>query len=131
MLGAQILGLIVSLIILLTVSIMHRQRKFSRMNSLLWIIISLAIIFFSIKPNAPIKLLDFITIIRIDALMISGILLLLVIVLRIHLRLEDTNRTLTLLVQQIALDQFQTNTKTQLTQSSTSESKPIDCKDSL
>ena len=129
MIGAQILGLIVSLIILLTVSIMYRQRKFNRINSFLWIMISLAIIFFSIMPTASITLLDFITIIRIDALMISGILLLLVIVLRIHIRLEDTNRTLTLLVQHLALDQFQKNTKSQFSKSLTPETKPVDSKD--
>jgi len=131
MLGAQILGIITSLVIFLTIYIGYRRRKISRMDSLIWVMISLTIIYFAIKPQAPISILDFITVERFNALMLSGFLLLLVLVLRIHLRLEDTNRTLTLLVQQIALDQFQTNTKTQLTQSSTSESKPIDCKDSL
>jgi len=131
MLGAQILGLFASLIMLLIVFIKYRQRKLSRIDSVLWVVISLVIIFFSINPTTPISLLDFITIIRIDALVISGILLLFIMVLRIHLRIEDTNRALTLLVQQIALNQFEKNTKTQLTKSSTSKTKEIDRKDSF
>lgn len=87
--------------------------------------------FFAIKPQTPFSILDFITVERFNALMLSGFLLLLVLVLRIHLRLEDTNRTLTLLVQQIALDQFKKNTKTQITRLSTSETKQIDDKNSF
>ena len=131
MIGAQILGLITSFIILFTVFFGYRRRKISRMDSLLWVIISFAIIFFAIRPQTPIRILDFITVERFNALMISGFLLLLVLVLRIHLRLEDTNRTLTILVQQIAMDQFQKDTKTQITQSLTFETRQIDDKNSL
>lgn len=123
MIGAQILGIITSFIIFLTVFLGYRRRKISIMDSILWVMISLAILFFAIKPQTPISILDFITVERFNALMISGFLLLLVLVLRIHLRLEDTNRTLTLLVQHIAMDQFQKNTKRQIRKSSTSETR--------
>ena len=104
MIGAQILGLIVGLILLLTVIIGYRQRKISRMDSLLWVIISLAIILFSIDPDVPITLLNYATIERINALTVSGILILFVFNLRMHLRIEETNRMLTSLVQKIALE---------------------------
>ncbi len=123
MLGAQIVGLFTSIVIILIVLIGYRRRKIRTIDSLLWIAISLVIIFFAIKPQAPISILDFITVERFNALMLSGFFVLLVLVLRIHLRLEDTNRTLTLLVQHIAMDQFQKNTKRQIRKSSTSETR--------
>lgn len=104
MFGAQILGLIVGLIMLFTVLIRYRRRQLSRMDSILWSMISLAIILFAINPDVPISLLNYATIERINALTVSGILILFVIDLRLHLRLEETNRMLTLLVQKIALE---------------------------
>jgi len=104
MLGAQILGIIVGLIMLLIVFIGYRRRQFSRMDSILWVMISLAIILFSIDPNFPIVLLNYATIERINALTVSGILILFVIDLRLHLRIEETNRMLTSFVQKIALE---------------------------
>ena len=129
MIGAQILGLFVGLILLLTVIIGYRQRKISRMDSLLWVIISLAIILFSIDPDVPITLLNYATIERINALTVSGILILFVFNLRMHLRIEETNRMLTSLVQKIALELGEKKAKSSSMPSSEGKIHVNDCKE--
>ena len=104
MLGAQVLGFIAGVIILTFILRGIYKRKLGWLDSLLWITVSTALIFFSFDPYASINFMNYLAVDRFDSLVVLAIILIFVINFRIHLRIEDTNRMLTTLVQKIAIE---------------------------
>jgi len=104
-LGIQLVGIIIALLMVFETRVLYKKGQFKRKDLIIWSTVSIVIFFIALFPNTVANIINIFTNISrgLDALIIFGLLGSYAMIFHVYIRNQESQRQITELIRKVAM----------------------------